>query len=62
MPDGKPAMVPCPHLTDDKLCSLFNKPERPKVCSGFKPEVWMCGDSFDEAKANFIWLLKTDKE
>jgi hypothetical protein len=58
MPDGKPSMTPCPHLTEKKLCSLFGKPERPSVCTGFKPEPWMCGDSNEEAEANFNWLLK----
>lgn len=58
LPDGKPAMMPCPHLNDDKLCSLFGKPERPAVCSGFKPEEWMCGSSETDAAANFKWLLK----
>ncbi|MFA6949845.1 MAG: hypothetical protein WCQ70_04085 [Lentimicrobiaceae bacterium] len=57
LPGGKPAMVPCPHLTTDRLCSLFGKPERPSVCSGFKATEWMCGKSEDDAIKNFNWLL-----
>jgi len=59
MPNGKPAMVPCPHLSDEKLCNLFNTSERPAVCLGFKPEKWMCGNSEEDAAANFRWLLES---
>jgi Fe-S-cluster containining protein len=38
MPDGKPAGVRCIHLLDDFRCALYNKPDRPKVCTGFKAE------------------------
>jgi len=51
MPDGKPAGVPCIHLTDDLKCSLFNMPNRPKVCIGFKAERIVCGNSAKEAFA-----------
>lgn len=61
LPDGKPALLACPHLNDEKLCTLFDKPGRPGVCSGFKPEPWMCGDSTEEAEKNFRWLLGIDK-
>jgi hypothetical protein len=57
MPDGKPAMVPCVNLLPDMQCAIFNHPERPKVCAGFKPEPEMCGSSPDEAARNFKWLL-----
>lgn len=57
MPDGKPAMVPCLHLTADLKCALFGKPSRPAVCSGFKPEAIICGSSNEEAEKNFRWLL-----
>lgn len=57
MPGGKPAMEPCINLTDDMKCRLFGKPDRPKVCVGFKPEEWMCGSSKEEAARNFRWLL-----
>ncbi len=57
LPEGKPAMVPCPHLTPELLCELFDKPERPSVCKGFKPEPWICGTNEEEARANFNWLL-----
>lgn len=28
----KPAGIRCSHLTEDNLCELWDKPERPKVC------------------------------
>jgi len=49
MPDGKPAGIKCIHLTDDFLCSIFNDPERPKVCYGFKAEKIFCGNNREEA-------------
>lgn len=51
MPEGKPAGVRCPHLTDSNLCSLFMTPERPKVCQNLTPSFEMCGNSFKEAMA-----------
>lgn len=60
MPEGKPAMIPCPHLTHEKLCELFNSPVRPAVCIGFKPELWICGSCNEEAIENFLWLLEHD--
>jgi Fe-S-cluster containining protein len=49
MPGGKPAGMPCVQLTADKRCSLFGKPERPKVCLGLQPSKEMCGESSEEA-------------
>ncbi len=49
MPDGKPAGVRCPHLSEANLCKLFGKPERPKVCSSFQPSLDVCGTSREEA-------------
>lgn len=49
MPDGKPAGVKCIHLTDDRKCALFGKPERPKVCGDFQAETLFCGSSGAEA-------------
>ncbi|MCW3806204.1 YkgJ family cysteine cluster protein [Plebeiibacterium marinum] len=49
MPEGKPAGVPCAHLTDDFRCELFGKKERPRVCGGFTPEPEFCGNSREEA-------------
>ncbi len=49
MPDGKPAGVRCIHLLDDYRCALYNKPDRPKVCTGFKAEPEFCGNSREEA-------------
>jgi hypothetical protein len=49
MPNGKPAGVPCVQLADDLSCKIFNSPERPKVCGGFKAEELICGNSPMEA-------------
>ena len=49
MPDGKKAGEPCVQLTDDFKCKLFGSSERPVVCSGFLPELIVCGNKRDEA-------------
>ena len=49
MEEGKPAGVRCIQLTADNRCKLFGKPERPKVCQQFKPDVTICGTSQTEA-------------
>lgn len=49
MPGGKPAGVRCIHLSDDYRCGIFNSPERPKVCDGFKAEELVCGTNREEA-------------
>ena len=49
MKGGKPAGIRCIHLTDDMKCSLFGKPERPWICTAFKPDILICGNSREEA-------------
>nr|WP_237706139.1 YkgJ family cysteine cluster protein [Thermophagus xiamenensis] len=49
MPKGKPAGVTCIHLTEDYRCAIFHSPDRPQVCSGFKPEEIICGQNRCEA-------------
>lgn len=61
MPDGKPAGVPCIHLTDDYLCDLFNDPQRPLVCSGFQAEPEICGNNREEALHILTTLEKSTK-
>lgn len=48
-PAGKAAGERCRQLTDDNLCKLFGKPERPKVCGDFQAEKWVCGESSQQA-------------
>jgi hypothetical protein len=43
MPHGKPAGVRCVQLSDDYLCQIFGRPERPPVCSNFRPDPDTCG-------------------
>ncbi len=51
LPGGKPAGVPCPHLTEDFRCLLFGLPERPAVCNQLRPLPEMCGTTREEALA-----------
>jgi hypothetical protein len=50
---GKPAGVPCVHLTDDLRCAIFGRPERPSCCSGLQASAEMCGETREQALA---WL------
>lgn len=56
MKKGKPAGVRCLHLGQDNLCQLFGKPERPKICSSFQAEEWLCGKNKEEAIINIRFL------
>ncbi|NKF22336.1 YkgJ family cysteine cluster protein [Solimonas marina] len=49
LPDGKPAGLPCPHLTPTLACALFGDPRRPQVCASLRPGPEMCGDSREYA-------------
>jgi hypothetical protein len=53
-PHGKPAGVPCGHLTGDLRCDLWQRPERPAVCSSLRPQAEMCGADRDQAMATII--------
>jgi hypothetical protein len=55
-PQGKPAGVPCAHLTADLKCSLFGSPQRPRVCDALVPEPDTCGTNRDEALAALALL------
>jgi len=49
MPHGKPAGIRCVNLSEENLCTLFDKPQRPPVCSSLQPMKDMCGESNEEA-------------
>lgn len=49
MPHGKPAGMPCIHLTDTYQCTIFGSADRPQVCKGFMAEKSFCGNSQSEA-------------
>jgi uncharacterized protein len=51
LPGGKPAGLPCPHLSPDMRCAIFALPERPPVCASLKRLAEMCGSSREEALA-----------
>jgi len=49
MPEGKPANTRCIQLSDDLLCKLFGKANRPKVCVNFKFDTLICGENQEAA-------------
>jgi Fe-S-cluster containining protein len=57
MPDGKPAGTRCEQLTDDNLCAVFGRPERPAFCAGLRPSDEMCGVDREAALA---WLTRLE--
>ena len=52
LPRGKPAGVPCPHLSQDLKCGLWGLPERPRVCGGFAASPDVCGGCREQAMSN----------
>jgi uncharacterized protein (DUF3820 family) len=56
MPDGKPAGVRCIHLTEEYLCALYEKPERPQVCINLRAMQEMCGETREHALRYLAWL------
>ena len=56
---NKPAGVPCKHLTYNYQCSIFNQPERPKVCAAFQAEPEFCGHTQTEA-IQILNMLESD--
>ncbi len=49
MPNGKAAGEACIHLDEKLNCKIFDHPDRPKVCEGFKAEPDFCGNNAHEA-------------
>lgn len=49
MPNGKRAGERCVNLRDDYTCAIFEHPDRPAVCGGFKAEELICGSNQKEA-------------
>jgi uncharacterized protein len=58
LPDGKPAGVPCIHLTGDYRCAIYGHPQRPACCAALRPAPEICGDDRDEA-LRLIALLES---
>lgn len=56
MPKGKAAGERCIHLSVEHLCSIFGQPGRPQVCSDFDADLFVCGDSREEAIRLLGWL------
>lgn len=57
MADGKPAGVACVQLDAAGRCRLFDRPERPAVCSSLQPSAEMCGSSRAHAMR---WLTRLE--
>jgi hypothetical protein len=49
MPAGKPAGVPCVHLTPGWTCSIHGEPGYPLVCRNFHASSDFCGYTNEEA-------------
>ncbi|MBN1509693.1 MAG: YkgJ family cysteine cluster protein [Sedimentisphaerales bacterium] len=56
MPNGKPAGVRCANLSEENLCTLYGKPNRPAFCVGWKPAPEACGETFAQAMKNLVGL------
>ena len=57
MPQGKPAGVRCIHLTQDCLCAIYDRPDRPAVCARLRADEEMCGRTREQALA---WLSEAE--
>jgi len=57
MPYGKPAGVRCVQLSSDNCCLIYDKPDKPVVCSHLRPLDEMCGHTFEEAYV-YLQLLE----
>jgi Fe-S-cluster containining protein len=49
MPLGKPAGVPCIHLTIDYRCAIYGRSDRPRCCDALRPSFELCGSDREEA-------------
>jgi len=49
MPHGKPAGIPCIHLSEDFRCMIYDHPDKPAVCKKFQADPDVCGVSREEA-------------
>jgi Fe-S-cluster containining protein len=56
MPQGKKAGERCVHLSEQRLCLIFDDPRRPQACRQFQAELSICGESFAQASANLALL------
>jgi Fe-S-cluster containining protein len=56
MPDGKPAGVPCVHLSATMRCTVFGDTRRPAACAAFMPEAEYCGDNREQALLRLMHL------
>ncbi len=41
--------MPCLHLTLDRVCRIYDSPDRPAVCASFQATQEFCGATAEEA-------------
>jgi hypothetical protein len=56
MPNGKPAGVPCVHLSSAMRCGVFGDKRRPALCAAFMPEAQYCGENREQALVHLALL------
>ncbi|SHM49330.1 YkgJ family cysteine cluster protein [Phytopseudomonas punonensis] len=56
MPNGKLAGERCINLSEENLCTIFGRADRPDVCSAFSADFDVCGNSREEAIHLLNWL------
>ncbi|OOE73883.1 YkgJ family cysteine cluster protein [Salinivibrio sp. ML290] len=56
MPNGKPAGTRCAQLDEHNLCKLFGSHARPDVCTAFDADPDVCGNTYQQALDNLIYL------
>jgi hypothetical protein len=59
MPLGKPAGVRCVQLDEQARCRIFDRPERPHVCTSLRPSPAMCGPGPAHA---LRWLARLEDQ
>ena len=58
MPYGKKAGERCVNLSEDNLCKIFGRSDRPQVCEAFKATEDVCGNSNQQAIEIISYLEK----
>jgi hypothetical protein len=58
IPKIKAAGVACVQLSEQGLCMIFGRPERPACCSGLQASAEMCGENKEQA---IQWLSALER-
>ncbi len=49
MPRGKPAGIRCVQLTEDNICKIYGRAERPDICVSYQATKEFCGTNRSDA-------------